>query len=253
LMKTKPRSHSPSRVASAALLAHVLTAPFALAQEAPPPPSPPPIPAPAAPAPQTGSGESTEDVELVRLDPFTVSADRDVGYTAVESLAGGRTNTPVRLTPAAMSSLTRTFIEDVSLLDVRDALQWSLNVVPSDWTAGKRTPFNSFDFNFRGAGQSLQGGAGPTRNYYTFYQSADTYNMDRIEFDRGPTSILFGVGTVGGVLSSYTKVPRFADNFVTPTVVVDSEGSYRFEGDANFFVAENLALRLNVLDEHTQG
>lgn len=220
---------------------------FSLHAQVQPPAPPPPA------APQITGQEAEEEAEVVELDPFTVSADRDVGYTAVDTLAGGRTNTPVRLTPAAMSSLTRNFIDDVGLQNVREALRWSVNVVPSDWTAGKRFPFGSFDYNFRGAGQSLHGGSGPTRNYFTFYQAADTYNVDRIEFDRGPNSILFGVGTVGGVLSIYTKLPRFDRTFFSPTVVVDSEGSFRFEGDINYLVNDRLALRLNVLEDHPRG
>jgi outer membrane receptor protein involved in Fe transport len=223
------------------------TMPFAVltlsAQTATPPVVPPP-PEPVAPA-------LSDDI--IRLDPFRVTADTDQGYIAVDSLAGGRTNTPVKLTPSSMSSLTRAFFDDASVQNVRDALKWTLNVVPSDWTAGKRTPFNSWDFNFRGAGQALQGGSGPTRNYFTFYQVADTYNLDRIEFDRGPNSILFGIGTVGGVLTAYTKVPRQDKDFMTPTVTVDNFGSYRFELDLNRRISEKLSMRFNALEDHRQG
>lgn len=187
------------------------------------------------------------------MEAFVITTESDQGYIAVDSLAGGRTNTPVKLTPSSMSSLTRMFFDDAGLQNVRDALKWSLNVVPSDWTAGKRSPFNSWDYNFRGAGQALQGGSGPTRNYFTFYQSADTYNMDRIEFDRGPNSILFGIGTVGGVLTAYTKVPRLDEDFITPSVTVDNFGSYRFELDVNRRLGDRVALRINALDDHRQG
>ena len=193
--------------------------------------------------------------EPVILEEFSVNTDRDNGYIAVDSLAGGRSNTPIKFTPSAMSSLTRTFLDDLEITNVRDALKWSPNVVPGDLYAGKQigNPFNSWDFNFRGAGQSLQGGAGPTRNYFTFYQAADTYNVDRIEFDRGPNSILFGVGSVGGVLSTYTKVPRLDRNFTTVTATVDNNGSRRVELDFNHRLSEALALRFNAVDDHREG
>jgi len=193
--------------------------------------------------------------DVVQLETFIVNTDRDNGYIAVDSLAGGRTNTPIKLTPAAMSSLTRTFLDDVAIQDIRESLQWALNVIPSDYGAGKTSsPFGDFDFNFRGAGQSLQGGAGPTRNYFTYYQSADTYNVERIEFDRGPNSILFGIGTVGGVLSTYTKQARLDKNFTTPQVVFDSNGSKRFTIDTNHsFFGKKMALRVNTLIEEQKG
>jgi len=193
--------------------------------------------------------------EIVQLTPFVITTDRDNGYIAVDSLAGGRTNTPIKLTPSSMSSLTRRFLDDAGLTNVRDALQWSPNVVPSDYLAGKQlaNPFNNWDYNFRGAGQSLQGGAGPSRNYFTFYQSADTYNVDRIEFDRGPNSILYGVGTVGGVLSTYTKIPRVDKDFFTSVVTLDDNRSSRLEVDFNRGLTDHLALRLNALYDHHLG
>ncbi|WP_158277517.1 TonB-dependent receptor plug domain-containing protein [Opitutus sp. ER46] len=203
--------------------------------------------------PPTATGADND--ELVRLTPFIVNTDRDNGYIAVDALAGGRTNTPVKLTPSSMSSITRAFIDDVAITNVRDALRWSPNVVPSDYLAGKQlaNPFNAWDYNFRGAGQSLQGGAGPGRNYFTFYNVADTYNLDRIEFDRGPNSILYGVGTVGGVLSTYTKIPRLDKNFLTPTVTFDSNGSARFEADFNRRLTDKFATRINALYDRNRG
>ncbi len=197
---------------------------------------------------------ATNDQPVV-LSPFTVNVERDRGYIAVDSLAGGRTNTPIKFTPSAMSSLTRTFLDDVNVTNVRDALKWTINVVPSDWYAGKQSsnPFNAWDYNFRGAGQSLQGGAGPMRNYFTFYQVADAYNIERIETDRGPNSILFGVGTVGGVLSIYTKVPRLEKDFITGAGTFDNYGSYRFELDVNRRLSDTLAVRLNAVDDHERG
>ncbi|MBE2213038.1 MAG: TonB-dependent receptor plug domain-containing protein [Opitutaceae bacterium] len=205
-----------------------------------------------APAPEAAPDA---DEEEIILDVFTINTDKDEGYVAVDSLAGGRTNTPIKFTPSVMSSLTRTFIDDVAITNVRDALKWSPNVVPSDYYVGKQlaNAFNNWDYNFRGAGQSLQGGAGPTRNYFTFYTAADSYNIDRIEFDRGPNSILFGVGTVGGVLSTYTKMPKFDKDFGNVTTIVDSNGSLRAEVDVNRRLNEKFALRVNALVDRNRG
>ncbi len=192
--------------------------------------------------------------EAVMLESFIVNTEKDNGYIATDSLAGGRTATLIKLTPTAMSSLTRTFLDDVAITDVREALKWTVNVVPSDLNAGKSSsPFNDWDFNFRGAGQSLQGGSGPTRNYFTFYQSADTYNIERLEFDRGPNSILFGVGTIGGVMSSYTKQARLDQNFVNAQLTTDTNGTLRFEGDINRRLSKKLAARLSLLEKHHRG
>lgn len=46
---------------------------------------------------------------VTTLSPFEVNTDRDVGYTASNSLAGGRLNTDLRDTAAAISVLPRSF------------------------------------------------------------------------------------------------------------------------------------------------
>lgn len=219
---------------------------------APPPPTAaaplaPPLP-PAAPSPSVAADQP------VVLETFTVNTERDRGYIAVDALAGGRTATPVRLTPGSMSSLTRTFITDLGLQDVREALRWTVNVVPSDPLAGKGfggQAFNDWSYNFRGAGAGQQGGPGPTRNYFSFFENPDAYNIDRVEFTRGPNSILFGLGTVGGTLSTYTKVPRLDKAFFSPAVIVDNHDSVRLEADYNLPVSPRLAVRINALyDDH---
>jgi outer membrane receptor protein involved in Fe transport len=198
--------------------------------------------------------DASDDLEVFELGAFVVNTDRDYGYVAVDSLAGGRVNTPIKFTPSSISSLTSAFLEDLAILDVREALRWAPNVVPANPDAGKGfggSAFHSWSFNYRSAGAGQQGGPGPTRNYFSFYQNADSYNIDRIEFLRGPNSLVFGLGTVGGTLSIYTKQPRTDQDFYTPTITVDDNGSFRAELDANMRLSDNFSARLNAVgDEH---
>lgn len=206
---------------------------------------------------QTVSAPPAEPAEkTLALETFVVNTAKDNGYIAVDSLAGGRTNTPIKFTPASMSSVTRTFIDDLGIQNVREALQWTPNVVPEDRNAGKGfggAAFHDWSFNYRGAGAGQQGGPGPTRNYFSFYQNADSYNIERIEFLRGPNSLVFGLGTVGGTLSTYTKVPRTDKDFLQPTVTMDTSGSARFEVDFNRRLSDTVALRLNAVHDQNRG
>jgi outer membrane receptor for monomeric catechols len=206
---------------------------------------------------QTVSAPPTDPAEkTLVLETFVVNTEKDNGYIAVDSLAGGRTNTPIKFTPTSISSVTRTFIDDLGIQNVRDALKWAPNVVPEDRNAGKGfggSAFHDWAFNYRGAGAGEQGGPGPTRNYFSFYQNQDTYNVERFEFLRGPNSIIFGLGTVGGQLSSYTKIPRVDKDFVTGTASVDSNRSARFEIDLNRRITDKVALRVNAVDDNNHG
>ena len=86
-----------------------------------------------------------------------------------------------------------------------------------------------------------------------FTRNADSYNVERIEFLRGPNSLIFGLGTVGGTLSTYTKIPRLDRDFFIPTVTVDSEGSNRYEMDLNHRLNEQFAVRVNAVVDNAKG
>lgn len=231
------KTHIPSRLALA--LGLTLGLPAALMSQA----SAPPV-------------AENEAEETIHLSPFVVNVAKDQGYIAVDSLAGGRTNTPLKLTPASISSLTRTFLDDLAIQNVREALKWAPNVVPTDPDAGKGfggQAFHAWSFNYRSAGAGQQGGPGPTRNYFSFYQDADAYNIERVEFLRGPNSLVFGLGTVGGTLATYTKIPRTDRSFTTVTTTLDDHGSMRFELDVNQRLTERFTARVNALYDDNEG
>ena len=203
---------------------------------------------------QEETDASEEDI--YEIQAFVINTDADSGYIAVDSLAGGRINTPIKFTPSSISSMTEAFMEDLGIQNVREALKWTPNVIPADPNAGKGfggSAFHDWSFNYRGAGAGQQGGPGPTRNYFSFYQNADSYNVERIEFLRGPNSLIFGLGTVGGTLSTYTKIPRLDKDFFIPTITVDSEGSNRYELDLNRRINEKFAVRVNAVMDNNQG
>lgn len=200
---------------------------------------------------------SSDDNEVVQLSPYTVSTEKDNGYTAVDSLAGGRTNTPIRVTPAAMSSLTRAFINDLQLTNVQDALKWSLNAVPTSFRNGMSGAsggdvFNFWSVSIRGDSH-VQGGNPPTKNYLPTFMMIDTYNVDRLEVDSGPNSILFGIGDIGGALTAYTKTPLFTRNFEDVVLSTSNYGGYRATIDINRTMGKSLALRLNAVQANEKG
>jgi outer membrane receptor protein involved in Fe transport len=206
---------------------------------------------------QTASAPPAEPAEkTIVLDTFVVNTEKDNGYIATDSLAGGRQASPIRVTPAAMSSITGQFINDLSLTNLQDVLKWSLNTVPTSDRSGFSGGTGGNVFNFwstssRG-GQSPQGGNPPTKNYYPLFVISDTYNVDRIEFDQGPNSILFGIGDIGGAVSSYTKQARFDKNFYNANVSLDNYGGYRGTVDLNES-AGNLAIRINAVWANEKG
>lgn len=177
------------------------------------------------------------------MNPFQVSTEKDQGYIAANSLAGGRANTPLKLTPASISVMTQEFMQDFNVTNLTQAINWTVNVEMRTQSSLDSNPFGQFEVNFRGAGGS---NGIPTRNYFRFYFNSDSYNTERMEFSRGPNSLLFGDTNVGGIAGQLTKQPRFDSRIVGTTFRVDSFGGIRATGDFGYG-ADRFAVRVNTV------
>lgn len=172
--------------------------------------------------PATGSGAASD--EPVTLSPFEVRSDKDTGYQAASTLAGGRIETALDRTPAAVSVMTREFLNDIGADNFTDAAKWSVNT----YLVAPTSDFSDYRVDFRSTGQAGNG----TVNYFIFSETMDSFSTERLEFSRGPNSILFGEGNLSGIWTVYLKQPRFR-NFGQVQAKVDSEGGFRTSVDLN--------------------
>ncbi len=198
----------------------------------------------------TSSAAAAKQNDAIELSPFVVNADTDVGYVANSSLAGSRLNTPLRDTGAAISVLTAEFLSDIGAIDLPEALQWANNV-QLDVTDTMSNPNDNGNilsfpsFRIRGVDADI------TRNYFKWRLSTDAYNIERIEEQRGPNSILFGIGSAGGILNSTTKQAMLGRDFQRAALVTGSYGSIRGTLDVNQRASNGrLAVRLNAVHGH---
>ncbi|WP_264047359.1 TonB-dependent receptor [Methylobacterium flocculans] len=80
----------------------------------------------------------------------------------------------------------------------------------------------------------------------------DTWNVERIEVLRGPASVLYGDGAIGGVINVVTKKPVFTP-LNEARAAVGSDGLARLALDSGGPIGEALAYRLNVSGNRTEG
>ncbi len=188
----------------------------------------------------TSIGGVGEDV--VELSPFEVDASKNIGYYAENTLAGSRLNSSVGDLAASITVVTKQQMVDTAAIDINDVFLYEAN------TEGTGN-FTDINIDTRGAVQDrtagFQGGAPslpftpytsnrvrgiPTsvdkmRDYYpgTSRLPFDAYNTESIEINRGPNSILFGLGNPGGITNqtvtraqlqspSNQVLVRFGDN-----------------------------------------
>lgn len=185
--------------------------------------------------------------ETFELSPFVVTSEGDVGYVAANTLAGSRMNTPLRDTAASISVLTSELISDLGALDLEEAIAYGTNVeeeVPDG--NGK------FEFYTRYKIRGLTATVG--RNYFQWKLPTDTYNVGRIEEARGPNSILFGIASAGGMISTQTKQAYTTRDFRRGQVVLGSYDLMRGSVDINQTFSEGkFGVRFNAVVSDVGG
>ena len=231
-MTTTLRSCIGRALPSAGVLASLCLAPMALAQESRP----------------------DDESDVIVLSPFEVSAAReDGGYTAETTLAGNRLNTKLRDIGNAVTVITPQLLADIGATNNASLLQYTPNTevggirgnfagVGDGAVLDESSHFGNPNNNTRVRGLSA---ADNTRDFFLTDIPWDGYNIDGIDLQRGPNSILFGQGRPAGIINARTAGATFGKNSTKITARYGSEDSTRTTIDANrILLPGELSLRI---------
>ena len=180
-------------------------------------------------APVVGSSVETV-LPVVRV---SASQEREtatgpvVGYVAKRSSTGSKTDTPTREVPQSITVVTRDSIEARGVSSLAEALEYA-----PGFTALTYGHDDRYDWSIaRGIGATTQSnyrdGMKADHSIYAVPR-LNTYGAERVEFLRGPASLLFGSNTPGGIVNSITKRP-------TP----ESRGEVRLRTDPSVVGQQN--------------
>lgn len=194
-----------------------------------------------------------EEDDTIVLSPFEVTGTKDTGYQATETLAGTRIRTDLKDVGGAISVITKEFMQDIGATDNSTLLQYT----PNAEVAGTRGTYaglgnaTSVDevgsLRAPGGAQRVRGlaSADNTRDFFATDIPWDSYIVDRIDIQRGPNSILFGLGSPAGIVNASTRNAEFR-NMGEFQFRVGSYGSVRSSLDLNQELIDNvLAIRLD--------
>lgn len=188
------------------------------------------------------------DNDIVVMSPFEVQAERDVGFVAASSLAGGRLAGDLKDTPVAYSVLTKEFIEALQLNDLTDLAKWAPN--SNDDPRGGREYGNAEDLRITSRGV---GSNSPQRNFFPVFFNFDSYNIERLDLARGPNAVLFGTSALGGTPNSMTKRASTDKRKTEIRTSYSSWANFRATLDHNQPLNKELAFRLNALYQDRNG
>ncbi|WLT31093.1 TonB-dependent siderophore receptor [Geothrix sp. PMB-07] len=156
------------------------------------------------------------------------------GYRPKRTLTGTKTDTPLSETPQAISVVTREQIEDQAAISVGDVLNYA---------SGVRS--NAYGVDSRGDWTRVRG-TEPTQfmdgllQVYGYNNNVrpDPYLLERVEVLRGPSSMLYGQGSTGGVINLQSKRPQ-SDRQAEIGLQLGTFNRRQVQGDATGALSED--------------
>lgn len=146
--------------------------------------------------------EAIDRAEEEELE-ITVTAERQEGsYNPFSSTTGTRIEAPSEDLPFSIKSIPRKVIEDRQVVRLQELADNVPGVEPYSGYGG----LSSNDYFIRGfdSGESFRNGF----RDFSFISPRDIANVERVEFLRGPASVLYGGGfNFSGAVNTITKQP----------------------------------------------
>lgn len=201
---------------------------------------------PAVDARADAADDAMEFFAEERRAPFEVSAHRDKGYRASNSVSASRIDTPIIELPFAIQAFTESFIAEQKPANIFDVARYAPGVT-----------YRSNDFNEGNANLAIRGFAvsstpGSTqilRDGLPGPSILDFTNVSRVEVVKGPASFLYGQLAPGGIVNVITKSPQ--SKFAAGAgLTYGSYGSYRLDADATGPATRTLLYRVAASYDH---
>jgi len=204
---------------------------------------------------------SDKDEEPVTLSPFVIQSSEDPdSYAAKSTLAGTRIRTDLKDVGSAIQVVTTKFLQDTGATSSQDLLVYTTSTevggqggnfvgAGNGQSIDTRSQRSSPQTNTRVRGLAE---ADNTRDFFLTDIPWDSYNIGRVDLQRGPNSILFGIGSPAGIVNSSVNTAGFKDANVAE-FRFGSFGSTRETLDFNkVILKDELAIRFTGLNDETK-
>jgi catecholate siderophore receptor len=179
----------------------------------------------------------------VNLAPLKIEG-KNSGYSVQQTRTSTKTDTPLRNVPQAVSVVTDAQIRDQSMQSMADVLRYVPGVQMAQGEGHRDAPIlrgntTTADFFVDGMRDDVQ-------------YLRDLYNVERVEVLKGPSGMIFGRGSSGGLINRVTKQANWVDGNELG-LTYGSWENRRITGDFNQAVNEQVALRVTTLYEDSNS
>jgi catecholate siderophore receptor len=182
------------------------------------------------------SGETT--LPEVKVKDGVVGPD----YNPPTSSIGGGIETPLRDIPQSVTVINSALMQAQGATSLGDALR---NVPGITMGAAEGGSIGN-NFNLRGFSARTDLYLDGMKDRGQFYR--DIFSLDAVEVLQGPSSMLFGRGSTGGVINQVSKLPT-RERFAMAAVTGGTQPSFRVTGDMNQPIDETSAFRIAAMGQ----
>ncbi|RJY06927.1 TonB-dependent siderophore receptor [Aurantiacibacter aquimixticola] len=187
-------------------------------------------------AESTESSVSAEDRRTI-----LVTGERERSDAAISANKDGG---PILTTPQAISVVDDAFIDDLNLRTISEALNYSSGVRSQSFGSDTRLEY----YQLRGfrSDNLVKDGLVLTNSGVFLSWTTPAEGIERIEVLKGPSSVLYGGGSVGGIVNIVSKLPD-GRSVAAVEVGADEFGSVYSSADLGASISDTLAVRANAL------
>lgn len=196
----------------------------------------------AAIAPAFGQAASTSSEPAV-LPKVKVAAEADT-YRAESTSTATKTDTPLRDVPQSITVVTRELIEDQNMQNIADAVRYVPGVGMAQGEGNRDTVV------FRGSSSTADFFLDGMRDDVQYYR--DLYNIERVEVLKGPAGMIFGRGSVGGLINRVTKEAQW-ETVRELSVQGGTDNNKRVAIDVGQGIDDGVAFRVNGMYEDSDS
>lgn len=161
--------------------------------------------------------------EPVSLEAVTVNA-----YRPAETIGGStKTDTPLREVPQSVTVIERREMDLRGVRNLNEATRYTAGVLPESQGIDNRVDdlyIRGFDAGSFGANVMLDGLRAPSDSSLSWNRTSfNTWNLERVEVLKGPSSVLYGQLAPGGMVNQVSKLPTLGEEQVVQ-LQVDGHG-----------------------------
>ena len=190
---------------------------------------------------------SSAQVLAESLPEVVVNGERNTSYNTGFSSIGGGIPTPIRDIPQSVTVINSELMQAQGATSLADALR---NVPGITMGAAEGGSIGN-NFNLRGFSARTDLYLDGMRDRGQYYR--DVFSLDSVEVLQGPSSMLFGRGSTGGVINQVSKLPTLDARSATVTVIGGTQPSARATVDFNQPIDDTSAFRIAAMGQNVHS